>query len=95
MATKKFEAGKVRKGMKIKIPAQTVEIDRITEVELATLECNLKVFHVKGTKGPLRGLAWGIHCQTGDKVEVVLRDPPLRRAWDWLASSLWRSKSKE
>lgn len=92
--TKKLEVSKLKPGMKFRIPAQTVTVRIMHKLDTPILEDNLYFLQLTGDKGAFKGKMTEITAWSGDKVDLILKNPPLRRVFDWVADRFWRSKVK-
>ena len=90
--TCKWEVKKLRAGMRIHLPAQTVIVRLIHNVETPTLEENLRLIEVSGLKGPFKGKKTEFTAWENDKVDLLLKNPPLRRAFDAMVKWLWGTR---
>jgi hypothetical protein len=92
-STKKLDVSKLKPGMQFKVPAQTVTVRLLHKIDAPTLEDNLYILQVSGNKGPFKGKMTDITAWSGDKVELILKQPPLRRLVDAVIKWVWGSKS--
>ena len=92
--TKKLTAKAIRSGMVVSLSAPRAKV--LTIQRLADLgpvaNDNLLLITVEGTNGPLRGRKWKFTTYEADNLDVVLKNPALRRGWDWLWTKLMGAK---
>ncbi len=95
-STKKLSAKVIRPGMQVSLPAQVVTVrmkHRVAD-NIPTVNDNLLLLEVTGDKGPFKGKKTELTCFEGDTLDVVLKNPPLRRVFEWIRSKLWVARAK-
>lgn len=89
--TVKRKAKVVREGQHLQIPAQTVVVRMKAEYDHPTIKGGIYSFKLSGMKGPLRGQVWDVLAHSDEEFDLVLRNPPVRRLWDWFVKRVWGS----
>ena len=87
--TTKRKAKTLKCSQKIQIPAQSVTIRMIKEFEGPSLEDKILCLKVSGDKGALKGQVWDMIVFGEEDVNILLKNPPLRRFFSWLKNKMW------